>query len=45
MGLSGGAGGLIRTGFGVLAAIAAQFGPSISARNDVGVRDMILGNG
>ena len=45
MGLSGGAGGLMRTGFGVLATKAAQFGPSILARNDVGVRDMILGHG
>ena len=44
MGLSGGAGGLMRTGFGVLATMAAQFGPSILARDDVGERDMILGH-
>ena len=35
----------MRTGFGVLAMIAAQFGPSVLARNDVGVHDMILGHG
>ena len=45
MGLSEEAGGLMRVGFGVLATNAAQFGPSILARNDVGVRDMILGHG
>ena len=45
MKLSGGSGELMGAGFGVLATIAAQFGPSILARNDVGVRDMILGHG
>ena len=45
MKLSGGSGELMGAGFGVLAATSAQIGPSVLARNDVGVRDMILGHG
>ena len=35
----------MRAGFGVSAASAAQFGPSVLARNDVGVGDANLGGG
>ena len=35
----------MRTGFGVPAASVAQFGPSVLARNDVGVDDTNLGAG
>ena len=35
----------MRAGFGVLEAPAAQVGPSVSTRNDVGVDDMILWHG
>ena len=41
--LSGGSGESIRAEFGVSAAVAAQFGPSVFARNDVGVGDTNLG--
>ena len=42
MKLSGGSGELMGAGFGVLATIAAQFGPSVLARNNVGVHDAKL---
>ena len=45
MNLSGGFGESMRTGFGVSAVVAAQFGPSVLARNDVGEGDTILGAG
>ena len=45
MKLSGGSGELVRAGFGVLAATSAQIGPSVLARNDVGVRDTKLRHG
>ena len=35
----------MRAGLGVSAAIVAQFGPSVLARNDVGVHDTNLGAG
>ena len=43
MNLSSGSGEPMRAGFGVSEASAAQFGPSVLARNDVGVGDAILG--
>ncbi len=43
--LSGGSGESMRAGFGVPEAVVEQFGSSVLARNDVGVRDMILGRG
>ena len=45
MNLSGGSVESMRAGFGVSAAVAAQFGPSILARNDVREGDMNLGAG
>ena len=35
----------MRARFGLSAAVAAQFGPSVLARNDVGEWDTILGRG
>ena len=45
MPLSGRAGGSIRAESGLSEAVAAPFGPSVQARNDVGVGDTILGRG
>ena len=45
MNLSGGSGESMPAGFGVPAAVVAQFGPSVLARNDVGVGDTNLGHG
>ena len=43
--LSGASAELIGAGFGVSAASAVQFGPSVFARNDVGEGDANLGGG
>ena len=45
MNLSGGLGESMRAGLGMSAAVLAQFGPSVLARNDVGVGDANLGRG
>ena len=45
MGVPGASGRLIREGLGVESASAAQVGPPVLGRNDVGVEDMILGDG
>ena len=45
MNLSGGSGELIRAESGGWPASVAQYGPSILARNDVGVHDMTLWHG